>query len=199
MRVGTVTRSTARHAFAGIASYASGMKEPLDSAKFDLMLARVRAGDSGAALGLMRAVRSDELSLSDEVRVVDALYTARDAFRSRRLRFALALMCARTGSRKRARALLLELVAHDYAPAMHCLGCDLIESGRAEAGLQLLRLARESGYSLGDVAFWRYQAKLAKGPRRVWLLTRALMARIARRRRRADYLTERDVAYWLPE
>lgn len=175
------------------------MTHALDPVAFDALLARVRAGDSGAALGLLRSVRSDELTRADEVRVVDALYASRAAFRSRRLHFALALMCARTGARARARALMLELVALDYPPAMHCLGCEMIETGRAEAGLQLLRLARASGYRVGDVAFWRYQAQMARGPRRFWLGLRALGARFRRRRRTALTPADRDAAYWLPE
>lgn len=175
------------------------MAQRLDASDLDALIARVRSGDAGAALGLMRAVRSDELAHADEVRVVDAIYESRASFRSRRLLFALALMCARTHARARGRALLLELVAHDYPPAMHCLGCEMIEQGRAEAGVQLLRLAREQGYHLGDVAFWRYQARLTRGPRRYWLLTRSLVARLPRRRPAAARLAERDVAYWLPE
>ena len=177
----------------------SPMSEPIETADLDALIVRVNGGDSGAALGLMRAVRSDELSYSSEVRVVDALYVNRRSFRSRRLQFALALMCARTGARSRGRAILLELVASDYPPAMHCLGCDLVEAGRAEAGLQLLRLARGSDYRLSDVAFWRYQARLAKWPRRGYLLLRVAFARVPRRRSFKVSAVERDIAYWLPE
>ena len=119
------------------------MSVSIDIADLDALVTRVNAGDSGAALGLMRAVRCNELSHSSEVRVVDALYASRRSFRSTRLQFALAMMCARTGARSRGRAILLELVALEYPPAMHCLGLDLVEAGRAEAGLQLLRLARD--------------------------------------------------------
>ncbi|MDJ1009179.1 MAG: hypothetical protein QNJ13_15295 [Paracoccaceae bacterium] len=175
------------------------MADRKDIADLDGFVARVRAGDSGAALGLMRAVRTGELSRIAEVRVVDALYDNRRAFRSKRLHFALALMCARTGARARGRAILLELVALDYPPAMHCLGCELFEAGRAEAGLQLLRLARSSGYRLGDAAYWRYQASMARGPRRFWLLVRAAVARLPRRKPPTQRAAERDVAFWLPE
>lgn len=171
----------------------------MDIPDLDALVIRVNAGDSGAALGLMRAVRSNELSHSSEVRVVDALYASRRSFRSTRLQFALALMCARTGARSRGRAILLELVALEYPPAMHCLGRDLVEAGRAEAGLQLLRLARESGYRLCDVALWRYEARLAKWPRRGYLLLRMVLARFPPRRLVNASAMERDIAYWLPE
>lgn len=170
-----------------------------DIADFDALIARVRSGDTGAALGLMRSVRAGELTRAAEARVVDALYDSRRSFRSRRLQFALALMCARTGARARGRALLLELVALEYPPAMHCLGCDLVEAGRAEAGLHLLRLARASGYRLGDEAFWRYQARLASGPRRYWLHVRALLCRLPRRKAPGERAAERALTFWLPE
>lgn len=165
----------------------------------DALLEAVRAGDRGAASGLMRAIRMDEFSKREEVRCVDALYAMRERFHSRRLLFALSLLCTRTGARARGRALLLELVAGDYPPAMHVLGCDMIEAGRAEAGLQLLRLARGEGYRLGDVAFWRYQARLARGPRRAWLHGRALVAALRRRRNGASASAHGEASFWLPE
>ena len=159
---------------------------------------RAAEGDAGAALAIMRLVRSDTLSFEAEVRLVDALYDARRGFNGRRLQFALALLCARTGARARGRAILLELVAADYPPAMHLLGSDLVESGRIDAGLRLLDLARDSGYRLGDVAYWRYRAKVARGPRRGWLTLRVVAARVSPWRRRQTE-EETDLAYWLPE
>lgn len=159
---------------------------------------KVGQGDALAALDLMRRVRKDELTLADEILVVDGIYQHRTAFRSRRLQFALALMCARTGARTRARAILLELVGVEYPPALHHLGCDLIEAGRHAAGAQLLRLARESGYRLGDVAYWRYQARVVQGPPRPWPNLRVFAARLMPMLR-TDPASEDLVPFWLPE
>ncbi|MEM9709647.1 MAG: hypothetical protein AAF871_12755 [Pseudomonadota bacterium] len=174
------------------------MAEPLDAKDIDRLLVRIGSGEPGAVLGLMRAVRSDELGRVEEARIVDAIYAARDQFRSRRVQFALALLCSRTGSRARSRAILLELVAADYAPALHSLGCDLVDNGRASAGLRLLELAKDSGYRLGDVAYWRYQAKVARGPRRGWVAVRIITARLGQIGRRPTP-EELDIRFWLPE
>ncbi len=173
------------------------MNSACDHIELDRLLAAARSGDRASALAAMRQVRTGRLTFDVEVRVVDAIYEARKAFSSRRIQLALALLCARTSARARARAILLELVAKDYAPAMHFLGASLIEEGRTAAGLRLLDLARTSGYRLGDVAYWKYQGQVARGPKRGWLALRVVVARLSTKRRRATQ-DETELAFWLP-
>ncbi len=162
------------------------------------MIGRVEQGDVSAALALMRLVRSDVYGFDVEVEIVDAIYDARSRFKSKRITFALALLCERTKSKLRARRLLLELVASDYPPALHYLGTVMVEEGRASSGLQLLALARASGYRLGDVTYWRLRARLAKGPARGLLVARLFLARLAPQRA-TNATEEDDLSYWLPD
>lgn len=185
-----------RHRFAGIAGFVGHMQTPRELDQVDHLITAAREGDMSASLSLMRMVRSDRLGFKEQVRIVDALYDVRAAFQSRRLLFALALLCARTKAHTRARAILLDLVAADYAPAMHFLGMLLIDQGRPAAGIGLLNLARASGYRLGDVAYWRYQRRVTRGPRRGLLLLRIAAARLAYLRFQPSS-EERELAVWI--
>lgn len=172
--------------------------EDIDRDPRKRLISRVRFGDAQAALALMRLVRSDAYGFDVEVEIVDAIYEARSQYKSKRLTFALAMLCARTKAQTRARRILLELVAEDYPPALHFLGTALIEEGRNAAGIRLLDLARASGYRLGDVAYWRYRAQVAKGPRRGLLTVRLLAARLSPNRSKPTP-EDSDLSYWLPD
>ena len=172
-----------------------------DAEAVDRLLARVDLGEAGAAIALIRLVRAGGLSDGAEARVVAALYEVSGQYSNPRLRLAIAGLCERVGRLDRTREILRGLVAAEYPPAWHAYGCLQIEAGRVGAGMTLLRMARESGYEMGETQYWAYQARLARWPRRWLLYLRMWVAlaqtRISRKKASAD--TGEGDAAWLPE
>ncbi len=161
-------------------------------------LKRAELGDWGAVIQLLRHIRTNRLSFAAEVELVDVLYSQRARIHGKRAVFVLALLCERTRASLRSQALLLELVAVDYPPAMHALGTKLIEAGRVSAGMHLMELSRQKGYRLGDVSYWMYRRRFAKRP--MWLIVAARVQAaklLARFRSRAA--EEHDLLFRLPE
>ena len=158
-------------------------------------LAEMAAGEPGAAVRLVRDVRSGTMGRGAEARVTEALFFAQSGFTNPRLRLAVAALCQRTGEEERSLSILRALVAESYPPAWHAFGCHQIEAGEVQAGLRLLRMARESGFAMGEQQYWRYQAELARWPRRGWLYLRMWVARM----RPAPAAPGEDDALWLRE